>query len=156
VQSGIENYAQAIYHIGDENCEQAERVMYLRFVVPNIDRDSQRPLGMFQAVYDLRSWGWLSPHEEHQHDLIRDWFSAHLERPARFTASKPPYHNKQKRAICWFKDSAKEHIRQARSLAKILDNHCVPVTTLTTRHVGYVVYEDEFQITAEPFAGERY
>jgi hypothetical protein len=156
VQSGIENYAQGIYHIGDENSEQAERVMYLRFVVPNIDRDSQRPLGVFHAAGNLQNWGWLSPYEEEQYDLIREWFSVHLKRPTRFTASKPPYCRKPRKAISWFKDSAKEHIRHARSLAKILDNHGVLVTTLTARRVGYVVYEDEFQITAEPFAGERY
>jgi hypothetical protein len=131
--------------------------MYLRFVVADyIDEDSQRPLGVFQAVADIRRWGWLSPDEEEQHELIREWFNVHLEKPARFTASKPPYYRKQSRAISWFKDSAKEHITRARSLAKILENHGVSVTTIKTRRVGYVVYEDEYQITAEPFAGERY
>jgi hypothetical protein len=43
-----------------------------------------------------------------------------------------------------------------RELVGILQNHGVLVQTLTTDGVGYVVYEDDFQIVAEPFAGERY
>jgi hypothetical protein len=66
-----------------------------------------------------------------------------------------PLLRKQNKAISWFKDSAKEHIARARSLARILENHGVSVTTIKTRRVGYVVYEDEYQITAEPFAGKR-
>ena len=147
---------QGIYHIGDENSEQAERVMYLRFVVADyIHEDSQRQLGVFQAVADIRRWGWLSPYEEEQHDVLREWFNVHLEKPSRFTASKPPYYRKQSKAISWFKDSAKEHIARARSLVRILENHGVSATTIKTRRVGYVVYEDEYQITAEPFAGKR-
>ena len=70
----------------------------------------------------------------------------------RFTASKGPFYRKKSRALSWFKDSAREHIAQARNLAAILQNHCVPVRMLKTDRVGYVVYEDEYQVVAEPFA----
>jgi hypothetical protein len=130
--------------------------MYLRFVVPEIDRASQRPLGVFHAIGNLRDWGWLGPYEEEQAELLREWFSQNLLKPPRFTASKPPYYRKQPKAISWFKDSAKEHITRARSMAAIIENHGIPVTMLKTVRVGYVVYEDEHQIVAEPFAGEQY
>jgi hypothetical protein len=32
----------------------------------------------------------------------------------------------------------------------------VAVRTIKAKRVGYVVYEDEFQIVAEPFSGEKY
>jgi hypothetical protein len=128
--------------------------MYLRFVVAEIHPNSQRELGVFQAVADLRNDGKLYPYEEEQHDVIRQWFNDNLEKPKRFTASKPPFHRKQNRAISWFKDSAHQHLVYIRALIAILENHGLSVRMLTTERVGYVVYEDEYQIVAEPFAGE--
>jgi hypothetical protein len=133
-----------------------ERAMYLRFVVADIDEDSERELGVFQAVGNLREDGDLYPNEEEQHDLIRQWFNDNLEKPTRFTASKPPFYRKKSKAISWFKDSAHEHLARVRSLVAILQNHGVLVRMLKTERVGYVVYEDEYQIVAEPFAGEQY
>ena len=37
----------------------------------------------------------------------------------------------------------------------ILQNHGVFVDMLKTDRVGYVVYEDKFQVVTEPFAGEE-
>ena len=130
--------------------------MYLRFVVPDIAEDSGRGLGVFHGVKNLREEGKLCPHEEDEHDLIRAWFNENLEKPTRFAASEPPYYQKKSKAISWFKDTAHEHLSRVRSLVVILQNHGVLVQTLTTGRVGYIVYEDAFQIVAEPFAGERY
>ena len=130
--------------------------MYLRFVVPDIAEDSGRGLGVFHGVKNLREEGKMCPHEEDEYDLIRAWFNENLEKPTRFTASKPPYYRKKSKAISWFKDTAREHLSRVRSLVVILQNHGVLVQTLTTGRVGYIVYEDAFQIVAEPFAGERY
>jgi ribosomal protein L30/L7E len=130
--------------------------MFLRFVVADTDEDSERELGVFHAMRNLRESGALSDHEEEHHDLIREWFNQHLEKPTRFTAAKPPFYRKKSRAISWFKDTAHEHLTRVRSLIAILQSHGVSVRMLKTNRVGYVVYEDEHQIVAEPFAGERY
>ena len=129
--------------------------MYLRFVVADVDEDSHMRLGIFQAIAKLEDHGKLCPHEKSESDFIEKWFEENLLEPTRFTTSKPPYYRKQNTAISWFKDGADEHIRHVRSLAAILENHGVSVEMLTTDRVGYVVYEDEFQIVAEPFTGER-
>ena len=126
--------------------------MYLRFVVPKIDEDSECMLGVFHAVWDLRDRGLLFPYEEEEHDGIRYWFSEYLETPKRFTAAKRPYYRKKSRAICWFKDSAECHIWRIWGLVAILQEHGVPVRMLKEERVGYVVYEDEYQVAAEPFA----
>ncbi len=126
--------------------------MYLRFVVADIDEDSARQLGIFHAVSYLRSQGKLNPHEKDQHDSISQWFKDHLKKPTRFTASKPPLYRKKSKAISWFKDSAPEHIAQARELVAILQHHGVSVQMLKSNRVGYIIYEDEYQIVAEPFA----
>ena len=126
--------------------------MYLRFVVADIDEDSERALGVFHAVRYLRDAGKLYAYEQDQHDMVRWWFNENLGKPTRFTASKPPFYRKRNKAICWFKHTASEHLARIRELAAILDNHGVPVRTLKAQRVGYVVYEDEYQIVAEPFA----
>jgi hypothetical protein len=126
--------------------------MYLRFVVADIDVDSERALGVFHAVWNLRDAGMLHSYEQDQHDLVRWWFSANLERPTRFTAAKAPFYGKKNRALSWFKDTAFDHIAKIRELVAILENHGAYVRMLKTKRVGYVVYEDEFQIVAEPFS----
>jgi len=126
--------------------------MYLRFVVADIDEDSQRALGVFYAVSSLQAQQRLLSHEEEQIDSIRQWFNQHLDEPTRFTASKPPYYSKKNKAISWFKHTAHEHLARIRELVVILEHHGISVRMLKANHVGYVVYQDEFQIVAEPFA----
>ena len=132
-----------------------DMVMYLRFVVPHIDEDSERMVGVFHAVWDLRVRGLLYPYEEEQHDALRHWFSWWLRRPTRFTVAKPPYWRKKNKAICWFRDSAETHIWQIWGMVAILQDHGVPVHMLKAKRVGYVVYEDEYQVAAVPFAETR-
>ena len=120
---------------------------------PSIDQDSDRELGVFHAVMSLREKQKLHRHEEDQHDLVVEWFSPdHLEKPTRLTASKPPFYRKKNKAISWFKDTAHEHLARIRELVVILANHGVSVRMLKANRVGYVVYEEEFQVVAEPFA----
>src|SRR3989442_13315275 len=73
------------------------KCMYLRFVVTDIDEDSERALGVFHAVRYIRDAGRLYTYEEDQHDMIRWWFNENLERPTRFTASKAPFYRKKSR-----------------------------------------------------------
>jgi hypothetical protein len=72
---------------------------YLRFVVADIDEDSGKELGVFQAVFRLQEEGKLNEHEEKLHDATRQWFNENLEKPTRFTASKPPFYRKRNKAI---------------------------------------------------------
>lgn len=125
--------------------------MYLRFVVADRDEDSERALGVFHAVWNLCDAGKLYAHEEEHHDSVRWWFHENLENPTRFTGSRP-FYRKKSRAISWFKDSATEHLARARELVAILETHGVPVHMLKAQRVGYSVYEDEYQVVAEPFS----
>ena len=51
-----------------------------------------------------------------------------------------------------FKDSAHAHLERVRRLVALLESSVVAVEMITTERPGYFVYEDEFQIVAEPFA----
>ena len=88
--------------------------------------------------------------------MTRQWFNDNLEKPTRFTASKPPFYRKPNKARSWFKNNAKDHLAHIRDLVAILQNHGIAVRMLKTDRVGYVVYEDEFQIVAEPFTNDSY
>ncbi len=54
--------------------------------------------------------------------------------------------------ISWFKDTAQTHIGKMREMVALLEHHDVSVRMIKTMRPGYVVYEDEFQIVAVPFA----
>jgi len=126
--------------------------MFIRFVITEIDEDSERRLGIFHAASALRDAGLLEPYEEEALAEIREWFNTHLERPDRFSRTKIAYRSTKKRGISWFKASAHEHIEKVRVMGAMLERHGVPVTMLKVDRVGYVLYEDDHQIVAEPFA----
>ena len=51
-----------------------------------------------------------------------------------------------------FRGSKTAQLSTLRELVAILETHGVPVRMLKAQRVGYVVYEDEHQVVAEPFA----
>jgi hypothetical protein len=126
--------------------------MFLRFVTTEVHRVSHQELGVFQAAYRLRDKGSLSHVDESLLKEISDWFNVNLEKPKRFTSAKPPYYRKRQNGISWFKDSAGEHIGKMREMVALLKHHDVAVRMIKTTRPGYVVYEDEFQVVAVPFA----
>src|ERR1700730_5006273 len=126
--------------------------MYVRFVVPEIDENSGCERGIFQATYRLWRAGRLAPHEEVWWAEVRAWLDVDLEAPDRLARSRRPGANEC--AISWFKASAAEHIARAREGVARLAQHDIQSRMLTTDRPGYIVYEDEFQVAAEPFRSE--
>jgi len=123
--------------------------MYVRFVIHQNDPDSGRRQGLFQAVSDLDHAGVLEPHEIDLYDEVSGWFKKNLSKPRSFTRSSKPHAKKV--ALSWFKDNATEHITKMRILAQVLDTHGIAVDVIQTERPGYVVYEDDYQVAAEPF-----
>lgn len=126
---------------------------YIRFVINQHDEDSQKPQGLFQAVDILRYEGSLSPEELKIADQVFHWFNKNLPVPKRFSRSRK--RSAQAKAISWFKSNAHDFINQMQDLAGILYAHDVPVKIIKTKRPGYIVYEDEFQVVAEPFSQRR-
>jgi hypothetical protein len=129
--------------------------MFLRFVTSEVHEESHEALGVVQAAFRLRNNGALSEQEEAAFEEIREWFSRNLKRPARFTSAKPPFYRKRQDGISWFKDSAQEHISKIREMAALLERHDVAVRMIKSTRPGYIVYEDDFQIVAAPFADSK-
>lgn len=125
--------------------------MYLRFVIPQYDMDSGRRQGLFQALAGMEEKGLLDRDTQARYRVANDWFRRNLPTPSSFTRSTKPHAKNV--ALSWFKDSAVQHIGVMRELVGILAAHDVVVQVLKTEQPGYVVYQDEFQVAAEPFSG---
>ena len=127
--------------------------MYVRFVTTRQHPDTGVQMGIFQTNRLMPAHGQVAEWDEQRLSELEDWFNAHLEKPERVARSRRP--NGHHAAISWFKSTAVEHIARARKLAALLEQYRVPTLMLTTDRPGYVVYEDEFQIAAEPFRGDH-
>ena len=123
--------------------------MYVRFVINEKDEDSQKRLGILHAIRYLRDDGKLSSYEEEYMNEVVKWFADNLKKPNRFSKAKRK--NPVAKAISWFKDSATEDIFKMREITAVLRSHGIQVDIIKTDRPGYIVYEDEFQVTAEPF-----
>lgn len=123
--------------------------MFIRFVAPQLNARSNVRQGLFQVAAKLRdSRGITALESEELADAI-DWFNENLERPGALRRSRRPH--AVNKAISWFKPTASEHIRRMYQMVEILQRHEVAVEVIKSDRVGYVVYEDEYQIVAEPF-----
>ena len=124
--------------------------MYVRFIIHGLDEDSGRRQGLFQAVSNLEHEGALLPYEQALYDDVYQWFRHNLKKPTSF--SKSSKRGAKAAAISWFKDTAKDHIQKMREMAFILEAHGTTTVMIQTEKPGYIVYEDEFQVAAEPYA----
>ncbi|MGH9761015.1 MAG: hypothetical protein ACREDR_45690, partial [Blastocatellia bacterium] len=111
---------------------------------------SEVPGGVFTIAYKFARSAAIPDYDRELLSKCLRWFNDHLDapdigRPGRSCA----------RVIFWFKHSAKEHIDIMRDLVSILDRNDIPTRVVTARRAGYVIYEDKYQLAAEPFHETR-
>ncbi|HKO99563.1 MAG TPA: hypothetical protein VJU86_21470 [Pyrinomonadaceae bacterium] len=121
--------------------------MFIRFVCGGIDQDSHVAAGLFSAALDLLWAGELPDYELEALTEIRDWFNLYLKSPFDYLPMEQRYY----RAICWFKTTAHEHLRQAWAMTAVLERNDILIWTIRSPAIGYVYYEDEVQVFAEPY-----
>jgi hypothetical protein len=126
--------------------------VYLRFVVAERHAVSHERTGLFSAAWDLDDRGALTAWQSAWWRETAAWFGRTLPQPERAARSRRP--NAPNRAVFWFKASAREHIARMREVATLLEQHDIRSDVLQTERPGYVVYEDEYQVAAEPFRGD--
>jgi hypothetical protein len=117
---------------------------YLRLVTTEIDSASLRPRGVFGPSYALYRTGDLPADEYEQLKEGLHWFEQNLPLPDR---SK--IHPK---AIFWFKTGGSDLLKRVWQMARILRRHAYEIELKKTSRPGYVIYEDELQLAAVPFA----
>lgn len=92
-------------------------------------------------------------YEENELNAVLSWFNSHLERPVRFKRSTSKGHDdRDSKGISWFKPTATKHLVQIRRVIAVLEENGWLVSMIKTRNPGYIVYEDDYQVVAEPFA----
>jgi hypothetical protein len=126
---------------------------FVRFIVPCKDSDSEVPQGIVQAAYRLKKDDRTPKHSREALAELLDWIENNLAVPPRFNSSTSKGHYRRKpRGISWLRDTSNEHISNLRAIARIVREYGIDAQMITTDRVGYVIYEDKFQVTAEPFA----
>jgi hypothetical protein len=123
--------------------------MFVRFVIKDLDCNSGRRQGLFQAAKSLRESGVLSGPDHERLETLRNWFNEHLERPTRLAVSSRPHSKAQ--AISWYRDTATRHIAKMREFQEVLERYGLEVQMIKAKRLGYILYEDEFQVAAYPF-----
>lgn len=126
---------------------------FIRFVPARRHPESGVEDGTFGLAYELRD----SPSvEAADRSLLAEtlaWFERNLETPARFNRSKSKgFYRRKTGGIAWFKDTATEHLAPMHQIKGVLENYGHSVVMLSEARVGYVTYEDAFQVVAEPFS----
>jgi hypothetical protein len=111
--------------------------------------DNQVEVGIFHALAFIRDHHSTQDEDRRKLKGITGWFNTYLEKPTMFSNAK----NKNPAAISlsWYKDSAKEHIRKMHEVISILVKYELIVEIVTTKNPGYIVFEDEHQVSAVPF-----
>lgn len=127
-------------------------LMFIRFVCGEKNEDSHVAAGLFCAAFDLIHEGELPDHDYAELDELMNWFRLRLKGPFEYRLRKPW---RARRSVCWFKSDANEHVRQAWLMMKILERNDVFMRMIKARFVGYVIYEDEVQVLAQPSADMR-
>ncbi len=110
--------------------------------------------GFFCAAYALRSQHDLNQLSSDQLEDFLSWVRTNLTVPDRFnrTSSKGGGKRRDTKGLSWFKPTANDALVKAYELIALLELHGYVIDTLRSDNVGYVVYEDDAQVVAEPFA----
>jgi hypothetical protein len=126
---------------------------YVRFVLARRHSDSGVEDGAFGRAYELRdSPDVAAPDRELLAETL-NWFEKHLETSTRFNRTKSKgFYRRKTRGIAWFKDSAIEHLARMHEIKGVLERYGHSVMMLSETRVGYVIYDDAFQVVAEPFS----
>lgn len=129
---------------------------FVRFVLTTPHPDTGVADGVFTLAYELMRGAELEKIEREQLRETVQWFDKNLHSPDRFNRSRSKGHYRRAtRGISWFRDSAAECLRRMHRIKDVLESHGHPVTVIYESRIGYVVYEDKFQVVAEPFADTR-
>jgi len=128
-----------------ERSNPLEKREYVRFVVGHKDEDSHVEQGIFQAAVRALEWHQITGSDEDELNELREWFNENLEKPTSFGRGKFSL------GICWFKTGATEHMSRIWEMVRILERNGIYIKKVRTDKPGYVVYEDEWQLVAEPF-----
>lgn len=125
--------------------------MFIRFVSQSKVHMMSFREGFFVPAYQMREDADVDPYTKEQLEEILAWFRENLSIPDRFSRKPADLDEDDTYGLSWFKDTAKEHLSKSYELIGLMEIYGHTIETIRTDRVGFVVYEDDFQIVAEPF-----
>jgi hypothetical protein len=121
-----------------------EKNEYVRFVIGREHQESNIERGVFHAAAQALEWQNVTGTDADQLTVLLAWFSKNLKKPTSFGRDK------HRMGICWFKTGSTEHISRIWEIVRILERNGIYVKKIKTDKPGYLIYEDEWQLVAEP------
>jgi len=128
-----------------ERHDPIDKCEYVRFVIGRKDADSDVERGIVQAAAQTLECQNITGADADELKELRAWFNENLEKPTSFGRDR------LRLGICWFKTDASDHINRIWEMVSILERNGIYVKKIRTDKPGYVIYEDEWQLVAEPF-----
>ncbi len=128
--------------------------MFLRFIGTDIDIRTGQPTGLLTMAYDLRDSDELNTADAVQLLAHLDWIQKEIPIPTRFARRRNSFH-KETHGVSWVKAESTEFVRHLYAIADILGRCGIVIDIVRTARPGYVVYEDDCQVVAEPFHGKN-
>ena len=128
-----------------ERHDPLEKREYIRFVVGHKNADSHVEQGIFQAAALALEWQNITGPDADELNELQAWFGDNLQKPTSFGRDKNRF------GTCWFKTAATRHISRIWEMVHILERNGIFIKQIRTDKPGYVIYEDEWQLVAEPF-----
>jgi hypothetical protein len=129
---------------------------YLRFESVQLHASSGKLKGIFAIAYEFHDSSELLPYQHAQLEDLLTWFRKNLPIPKRFTSSMSKGRVRGHTVgLSWFEDSSAERLSKIRELEVLLKNLDVVINCVVTTNPGYIVYEDDHQVVAEPFSDRK-
>ena len=128
--------------------------MFIRFITEFKNDYDEIETGVFQASAYLRKSHIIYDYDKKHLIEIRDWFNLNLEAPDRFSKAKKK--NAANVSLSWFKSTATEHLKRMYEMKEILERYGIFITVIKRENPGYIVYEDEFQVSTLPHKKDKH
>ena len=127
--------------------------MYIRFITQFINEDHEPETSVFHALRFIAEDSLTQDEDANKLKVLNKWFNKNLDRPNKF--SNASRHNPEAISLSWFKDSAKEHISRVYEIITILEKYHLVVERVISKNPGYIIYEDDYQVSTIPFKTDR-
>ena len=118
---------------------------YVRFQGIEFNAGTSSKRGIFQLAYQLKHCAKTADYHDKELRKNLIWLETHLDAPSILEKEE------HFRAICWFKDIAREPLKRIWQIRVVLEEYGIWVEQVTTRNPGHILFEDGWQVVAKPF-----
>ena len=128
--------------------------MFIRFITEFKNDSDETETGVFQAAGFLRQSDKTYDYDKKNLLEIKEWFNCYLEKPNRFNKARRK--NGLNISLSWFKSTATEHLQKMYEMKQILDKYDIEVTVIKRENPGYIIYEDDYQVSTLPHGKDKH